>query len=641
MVHLSTAYALAVLSAGAAVLGFWGLGRVSLRVVARDLPEDGLTFLLSYGLGAWITWMAILLLGLAGGYQPWVVRVLFALSAAAGAAELRRVRPQPRKWIARWLAHESRYEQALMLLCGAIVALALLGALTPPAAQDALVHHLVVPKAFIKAQRFMELPYNYFSYFPAGMEILFLYGLLVSGPGMATLLHLSFGLATVVAILTGGRLIGLPLRGRLLAATAFVSVPTVWMEMTWAYVDLALTFYVTLMVLAALRFRQSGNVCWLYLSGFALGAALSIKYTAFVFVPMFAAFVFPAIRGGAAGRTALLARRLAAALAIALLVSSPWFVRNTIWTGNPLFPFLLDLIPSHNPGWDPGRGQLVVRALRRYGGEGKTLVDYLLLPVKLSFLARYEHAERYDGVLGPFYLLSIPLLAAARGLGREARWLLGFAAAFFLFWALSSQQVRYLLPVLPALALAIAAADRWMAAKTSAASSSVWRRLHAVGLFVVMAIFLVNSGVIVYYFNRFNYAQVFFGRITAAEYLRNKFDYYRFYEHINEHTPPDSRVFLVLASNQPYYLERDYFSDSVFEDYTLDRLVAAAHTPRDVFTRLRGMGLTHILVRSYILFGPRTTPFNEHEKALFLAFLEHHCQPLLLDQHFALFELAP
>src|SRR5207245_295927 len=96
-------------------------------------------------------------------------------------------------------------------------------------------------------------------------------------------------------------------------------------------------------------------------------------------------------------------------MVIALLVSCPWFLRNLIYTGNPLFPFFLNIFPSHNLGWDIERAKLVLQGMSRYGGDNKKFIDYLLMPIRLSFLARYESIQFYQGIIGKFYLFSLPL----------------------------------------------------------------------------------------------------------------------------------------------------------------------------------------------------------------------------------------
>ncbi|MEW6733069.1 MAG: phospholipid carrier-dependent glycosyltransferase [Acidobacteriota bacterium] len=641
MLALSIEYAISIILALAILMGFWGLGRTLWRLLFRQLEEDRLTVLIQFGLGAWLTWTVFFLLGLTIGYKAWPAYLILGTSVTIGSIQLIQKRTALRATLKLDWQDYSAYEKGLVALCVVIALLAVIGALTPPSSQDALIHHLALPKELIKAGQLVEFPYNYFSYFPSGMEMLFLYGLLLHGAGTATLLHLSFGLATFTAILVSGRAMGLQRRTCLIAATAFLSVPTVWMEMTWAYIDLALTFYITLAVFILLRFRAQRASGWIWLHGFALGGALSLKYTALILLPIVSLLILLILREHKETGLGAILRNLVLPMLIMLLVSCPWFIRNAIQTGNPLFPFLLNIIPSHNPGWDVERAALFLAAANRYGSENKTILDYLLVPFRLSFLARYESIRYHQGIIGAFYIFSLPLLLWTRRIRFEIGYLLGFAITFYLFWLFASQQIRYLLPVLPALALAIAASDELFATKVVDNNNRHWQVLHTVMLALVMLIFVINLGIIGYYFNNFNYGNVFLGRISETDYLRSKFDYYNFYEYINANTPSNSRIFLINASNQPYYLERDYFSDSVFEDYTLTRIVSEARSPEEIKARLQAMGITHILYRPYLLFSPDLTRFSAEQQRQLVQFLQQHCKSLLRDQRFALFAIEP
>lgn len=432
-------YSLQLALALASVFGFWGLGRAARHRVLRALPDDGLTAALDLGIGAWLVWTGMFAAGLSGQLQPSIAWAFLGAGLVAGAAGVQSVR---RRGFFQFYLSLAPYDVSLFAVRAGVVMLAVAGALTPPAAQDALVHHLALPKTYIIAGGLPELPFNYFSYFPAGMEMLYLQALLTGGAGMATLLHCAFGVATASLIASEAGALGSTASARLLAAAAFLTVPTVWMEMTWAYVDLTLAFFTTIAVLALLRFRRDGKLDWVLASGVALGAALSVKFTALVLfgiLPVLALFVLYERQRLQPVESI---RVLGALLAPALVVSAPWLIRNIIHTGNPVFPLLVNIIPSRNAGWDATRAQVLSSVLRRYGGVDKTLLDYLLTPFKLSFLARYANADRYDGIVGPFFLLSLPALVFFRRWRVELRYLLAFAVAFFVFWIATSQQVR-------------------------------------------------------------------------------------------------------------------------------------------------------------------------------------------------------
>lgn len=629
-------YAVNLICALLAALGFWGIGRGCRRRIF-NLPEDAMVALFDFAIGAWLTWTIFFFIGLAGAYRPVSAWIVLGLSSAIGFLQFPSVFGGVKKHIVESLTKITAYEVILSIICLLVILSAAIGALTPPAAQDALVHHLALPKDYIKAGRILDLPYNYFSYFPAAMEMLFLYGLLACRAGMATLLHHFFGVATFLAILAGGKYLQVGRKARLLGATAFLTIPTVWMEMTWAYIDLTLTFYVTLAMLALLRWRESKEFVWCCLFGFALGGALSTKYTTLfigAIVPVLILFVLKEHK-----ETTLKAvlKYMFIPGGITLLVSLVWFIRNVVWTNNPLFPFLLNVFPTSNIGWDIERAKTTLVMLGRYGGD-KSLTDYLLIPFKLSFLARYESDEYYQGIIGAFYIFTLFIFFFINKVRKEVLYLLGFSVAFYLFWMTSSQQIRYLLPIFPLLSLAIAITYEQYTQKEL---TFQWQIINKIFLTFVVIIFIVNLAIIGHYFNSFKYGQLFIGQMSTADYLRNKFDYYAAYEHMNQKTPPESKVFLVSTSNQPYYLERDYFGDSVFEDYTLTKIVKSSKTPAEIKDKIRAMGITHLLYRRSILLGAKTIPFNKQEASLFIKFLLEHGEVLILDDKIALFYIKP
>jgi hypothetical protein len=84
-------------------------------------------------------------------------------------------------------------------------------------------------------------------------------------------------------------------------------------------------------VATVLRARSEAQhrVRWLVLAGFALGFGLGAKYTVVLLVPVVVAGAVLGIRP----------RRVVAWLAPGLvLLAAPWFVRNWVTTGNPIFP---------------------------------------------------------------------------------------------------------------------------------------------------------------------------------------------------------------------------------------------------------------------------------------------------------------
>jgi len=63
-----------------------------------------------------------------------------------------------------------------------------------------------------------------------------------------------------------------------------------------------------------------------------------------------------------------------------------------------------------------------------------------------------------------------------------------------------------------------------------------------------------------------------------------------------------------------YHLERAYFSDFMFEDWTLRQWVWAARDADELAARVRDAGITHILLRHRLLLDPARSPIVDDRR---------------------------
>ena len=66
----------------------------------------------------------------------------------------------------------------------------------PPVSKDELVHHLVVPKLYLKHGGMVEIPFMDFSYYPMNVDLLYLLPLYFGNDIVPKFIHLSFALLT-------------------------------------------------------------------------------------------------------------------------------------------------------------------------------------------------------------------------------------------------------------------------------------------------------------------------------------------------------------------------------------------------------------------------------------------------------------
>lgn len=570
--------------------GLWLSGWVLANRFGNFGPWHGLVAL-CLGFAWWIP--SLFLLAAASclhlGGLVFAALPLLALAAFQGFEKGQRLAPDPRK------TERPQHPVTLWLFAGLLAVVLLFTfflTLSPQITWDADVYHLTLPRLFVEQGGFRNVEMSVYSHWPLGTELLFAAAMLVDDYILAKTVHFGFALATVYALIlafahggvgTGqvgkgaypcwdGRLAGL------LAATLFLANSVVAWEMSKAYVDLAHSFFflTTFLFLHLATETDEKPRSFLLLAGLCGGLMASIKVTGILGVAMIAVAFLPQLARAGLKTGPFLTRF---ALPVALLWI-PWLLKATWYTGNPLYPLFHPLLGG--PDWSSSLAE-------RFGhwqssiGMGRGPLDYLLLPFRIFLVGERGYA-RFDGELSPFWLVLIPL---AMVLGRRqtmVRQALAVTGLYFFFWALSSQQIRFLIPVLPLLALASADAMLRLVGRLPA-----WAG-RQVPIFVIAGV-LVLSVHLPFMTGGFH---------TLVTLLRFQDDPVASVvpEHhgfIGDHLPEGSRI-LFLNTNLGFFCSKEYLADSFFEASQIADWLADANSVEAIRQRLEQRHITHILV---------------------------------------------
>lgn len=569
------------------------------------------------GAGLWS--LAWVLLGLAGLYWPAVaVGALGAGLVMAGLALRRQSlvcrdgvafgdRAGPAPWSIRSVLPAGWPAGVAPPLVVLVLGLAAIAALAPPTAKDTLLYHLAVPKAWVQAGSGIEVPGNVASFYPLGAQVQSVWALLLGGLGgrwigeAAAMLTLFAWAPLLLGVVHGWtRERGLGPAWAWTATLMVASIPLVHHVAASGYADLALSATFALVVRAAGRWWTTGDDAWLVRVALALGLAMAIKPTAvFVAGPLALVLAAGAYRRRAPWRVAV---RGGAALAGAAALASPWYVRNWARTGNPVYPFAVDLLGGAAAGWDAERARLYEAFFGLWGGADRGIVEQALAPIRVALVARLEDPARYDGVLGVAMLAGLPLVLWAiwrRRLDAEVLIAGGLSAATFVAWLHASQQLRYLLPAVPGWTLASVAA----AAALTGAHGGARLVRGAMG-----GAALAGLAVTFAWFAEADPLRAALGGEPRATYLARRLDHYSHYQVVNRDLGPGARVWLINVRRDSYHLERAYMADFIFEDWTLRNWVREAPDAGDLRARAREAGLTHVLVRPERLYDYRHSP---------------------------------
>jgi hypothetical protein len=163
---------------------------------------------------------------------------------------------------------------------------------------------------------------------------------------------------------------------------------------------------------------------------------------------------------------------------------------------------------------------------------------------------------------------------------------LAASGSYFVLWALGSQQVRFLIPLLGPLSLAAAIA--WSEAVARLAPARSRRVLLAVGLGCAALLALHTARLPLTRAARAlgTLASDPEQRRAAATTPADRF----------VATLPPGAKLLLLNTNQAFFLERAYLADSFFEASQIADWLADAPDAAAVHTRLRERAVTHVLI---------------------------------------------
>lgn len=449
----------------------------------------------------------------------------------------------------------------------------------PPVMYDALNYHLAFPDRWLDAGGFIEFPRHVYSYYPSHQGLVYGFALAVTGPWGAQAIHWWMGLMAILAAATlGERIAGG--EAATWAAACFGLTPVVLEIAGYAIADLAVAAWggAALVVIIGDSDRcDSWRRC--ALCGLLAGSAAAAKYLALATVMVPVAVTGVAVLVWGEPRARGQRRRAALAFAVATVaVLLPWLGRNFAWTGNPIYPYLQAVF-----GGPPVDRDVAAELALTTWSPIRWFIGSLT-----AFVVRTFHPLREAGLLGPHWLLLLPVAAVTRGINRRAwaaSWIAVLSGA--LIWGALVQYGRFLVPVLvPAAALAGTAA----AALT--ATGSRWIR----ALFHVLIVFVLawNATVIATQLN-LDRARVVSGHDRDSEHLERWVSYAAALPFLTGELSGDSRVLLVSESRS-FYIDRPVLVEDPYRMPWLADLARGCRDAHELARRVRAAGATHILV---------------------------------------------
>lgn len=442
-------------------------------------------------------------------------------------------------------------------------------ALAPSTAHDDHVYHLQAIREFSENGSLWQPSPQLNTYRPLAHAAFLAWLRLLSGDVLTGLGNLLFLIGTGLLL---ARTYGLPGTVGLLA---WVSNPELVFLAGSSYVEpfQCLVFVAVLVLLRSPGFRPGTSAAWV--SGLLAGLLPATKYLGLALLPVAAILAYDRIRSGERQWKACIAILTGCLISLAV-GAGPFYWRNQVMTGNPLFPHASGMFQA-KPGLPglpfdrlpAGSKDLIdfsYEAFTDRFGMGHEIEQLLCAPWNVVIHGHF-HSDIYplkyfDGQLSPLVLaFGFLLFSYALGLRMsddptpsvpdaaeeqraDFRAILACAVWLLGIWLLGSHQIRFLLSLVSLLAWAVP----MMVPALSARRLAFWMVLG-----IVSCTWTASYGL-----NRIARVEPYLsGAMTVDRFLASKLPFYACYDWANRHLTGDGKI-LILLEERTFLLRRPY-----------------------------------------------------------------------------------
>lgn len=560
------------------VLAFFGLGQIFFRLIKLKAESYIENFLLSFAFGLGLSAYIIFFLGL--GKLLYVSLIVLIIFLLAGTGLFFIIKDKP-KVSFNFLSEISlpyflKFSLVAIFIFAAIINLT--ASFTPELFYDSLVYHLAIPQVYLQQHQIRPISYNIFSHFPQIMEMIYVICLALKDEILAKLLAWLLGMMTCMAIYVFGKKFFNKCVG-FMAAIFFYATPLISMISCTTKIDLATSFFGVLAVLAF--FKGKENFRWYLLSGCFAGFSMGTKYVgSFIAMALTAEFIWQLVFSGKASFKNTCRSFLLFGLFIFVFIS-PWLLRNYIWQGNPVYPYLEQIFGGQAVNLE----KLNILLAEQSGAKFQTWTQWVTLPWQLTMKGISS-----DTAMGPLFLMFLPLIFLVSGENNGRRQLGRIIFFSFLVGFMVTRLWRFHLAASALLCIFLF-------------SFMIETKKKFLGYFVCSIIIIVGSLVFLrtavtirIYHDPLNYL---IGLPGKTEYLTATHPGYpnppyAVLDWANKNLEKNACI-LFLGECRGYYLQRNFIAASVYDENPFNVCLNQSKDAQDLLDKLIGMKVTHIL----------------------------------------------
>lgn len=572
-----------------------------LRLTFANTAE---TLSFPFFLGTGFIGLVVLFLGLLGLLHIWNIAALSIACAVFGKRIFTEFFEAAKGGLRAAL--DSREGQVLAVLFSFLVALLFIRTFTPPNMGDELIYHLSIPQKFAEHGRIYPTYENLFGNLPFLVHMIYVLCQLAGSDIAAKLFSL------FLAIATGFSLYGfcrrfLTRRIGVIALFGFFAAGMVVEVAVTARIDVSLAGVLFLTTYAMMIYLDGGVRGWLWTSATLAGFSLGIKSSAGPWLLFVGLMYLYETWFKKKERIASVLQHGLAYMFIAVVIASPWYIKNYVWFHNPVYPFFSGEVADFGPQgiryFDAEDERKLEAHMAVARAEIPEIVNAQEHEIRQAMAARVpRHPMRlWEFFINPetylmwepfhfpnYLFLFIPLLFFLKP-GKWIIWLLGLSLAYAFTVTWSSWIARYLLPVYPPLTIVAAYT---MAALSDRVGQRI-RLLQSLPAWITGISLSIVVLISVVWIREFKALQFMSGAVSRRAFLL-QFPFYSRIDFINTQTPQGIRV-LDIGAHMNYGIERDNMPDESWFATKWRRLLVANGSLEEVNQSLHQQGFSYIL----------------------------------------------
>ena len=488
-----------------------------------------------------------------------------------------------------------------ILFIAICVSAALISSLVPPKESDGLRYHLTVPKLYLEHGGFYVIPGIAFSNFPFLIEYLYMIPLALGSICTPNLIHCSYFIFTIGLIYHLGKKLEGTKTGYF-AALIFATTPFLPLFASWAFIEFGLTCYILLGFILSLELTEKNSneeiLPLSFLLGIVAGLIVSCKYTALSVLCYLSAV--PAVYAILCNRSQWKTYFRASCIIgiTGLTIASPWFIKNWILLGNPIYPFLKSIFPT--PGWTDFNAFFFTFHAGMKGNLNVLhqlplwdhITDFFTLPFRITLYPGDPrlHPETFgEWPVGTLWLALLPFVFFLKNW--NVRRIAHIAFAFFLYlsWAYSYRDTRFLIPAMAVIA------PLYGLALLNLVRAWKWSWL--------ITVILILYGIAECSFRLYipgTYAPwwVASGKVSEEKYLTEWNDYMRVssqaFKYLRENTKHDDLV-LLHGVDKPFYCPNRFIGADWFNTDPLIEWSWKYPDAKDLVSYIKSRGIKYIV----------------------------------------------